>query len=343
MKTVFFTLLALSGCLCACSDSDSKYDDLDNTPVNAVSIRVGQPSIDKVSRAVVEDGVDLTATLVMCDGQTASWGGFTPKTTNEIDASRVLLSRANITDVTFNANENVGQDVTLPIMLYYDNITTTNKSWLTAVSPKGTLSGTTLTFATKDGEQDVMVASDTDAGSHLSPTSPIQLNFAHKTTQLSIAVKLKTYTPDFGGAWYGKKAYLKSVTLQNAEVPSAFEIKTSSIAWQAAANLNIPGIDNPEITASAAKVGRAVMTNASSEIFVDAVITIEGTDVNFNNIPVMDATVQSTKLQTVIGQSHLITITVVEPAAADGSVPVTSIEATIQPWIVGSEGSATLE
>lgn len=301
------------------------------TPVNARAIRIGQ-SVQGITRAAVTEGSNVTATVLMCDGATAAWTGFTPVYKNELFGSKVTV-RANASTATFKAG--TGAEVKLNQTLYYPTDNTTH-SHLAAVSPAGTLTtGTVVSLNSRDGEQDVMWARAVDAGNGGSPAEPVLLSFEHLTTQLSFQVKLKPAADH--GAWTGKTVSVKSISIQSAQCPVAVNAADGAVTWTGSASLTVPGIGGTVLSETAAPTGRPVMVNASGSVTVDVVLTVGDKDISYVNIPIK---YNGNNLTTVVGYSHQITLNVIEPQQADDIAIAAT--ATVAPWKTGNPGSADL-
>ena len=335
MKTrIGLAILALLAAGCSESENMSTPE----TPVNAKAIRIGQ-SVQGTTRAAVIEGSDVTATVLMCDGNTADWTGFTPTYKNDIQ-SGTLNGRANVSTASFKA----GTDATVALnpTLYYAHAdpASSTKSHLVAVAPDGNLaaSGTIVTMKTIDGQQDVMYAEAVDAGSESSPTSSINLAFNHLTTQLNFAVK---YTPSNGtGEWNGKSISLKSISIQNVQLPQTVDAADGTVSWtDAAAALSVPGIANPALNESATNVGTPVMIKGGSTVKVDVTVTVGGADLPFTNVTIKNG---DGDLITETAKAHLITLDVKEPETASDAATVTAT-ATVTPWEQGAPGSADLD
>ena len=188
MKTKL-SVAAMALLLASCSSNDN--DLLPENPVNATPIQVSQSVQGMVkTRAAVGVGSDVTATVLVADGdQAADWANFSPVLANEVkeeNGQNKLKTRATVSTASFKAGSKA--TVSLNPILYY-HTTTGTKSWLAAVAPAGTVSGTTVTIPQTDGEQDVMLADAAAAGSSSSASEP-ELTFKHLTTQLNFEMKV---------------------------------------------------------------------------------------------------------------------------------------------------------
>lgn len=301
------------------------------TPANARAIRIGQ-SVQGITRSAVTEGSDVTATVLMCDGATAAWTGFTPVYKNELTGQNLDV-RANASTATFKAG--TGVEVKLNQTLYYHTDNTT-PSHLAAVSPAGTLAtGTVVGMNSLDGEQDVMWAKAVAAGNGGSPAEPVLLSFEHLTTQLSFEMKLKPAADH--GEWTGKTVSVKGISIQNAQCPVSVNASDGSVTWTGSASLGVPGIAGTVLGEAAVRTGRPVMVNASGSVTVDVVLTVGDEDISYVNIPIK---YNGNNLATVVGYSHRITLNVIEPRQA-GNTAITAT-ATVAPWKTGNPGSADL-
>ena len=150
MKTKL-SVAAMALLLASCSSNDN--DLLPENPVNATPIQVSQSVQGMVkTRAAVGVGSDVTATVLVADGSSnnadaADWANFSPVLANEVkeeSGQNKLKTRATVSTASFKAGSKA--TVSLNPILYY-HTTTGTKSWLAAVAPAGTVSGTTVTIS----------------------------------------------------------------------------------------------------------------------------------------------------------------------------------------------------
>lgn len=329
LSLALLTLLIAAGC------SESDQSNLPDSPVNAVPIRIGQ-SVSAVSRAVAETGTSVTATILRCDGDTPSdWSKFTKVDKNVIDGSKQLTARASVSAASFVVGTT--KEISLNQELYYHTDNSTN-SFVAGVSPAGQVAdvGTVVTFSQKDGTQDVMHAPAIMVGNGTTVAEPHDLKFTHKTTQLNFEIKLDK-VPD-GGEWNGKRIALKSIAVQEAAVPQSVDVANGNITWSPAATLAVSGITETVIAETATAAGNPFMIKEATQVLLDVTITVDGADKLFNNIRVVNG---DSDLTTTTGKSHKITLTIKEPASADGAVNITTT-ATVTPWVAGDSGTAEL-
>lgn len=344
MKTKL-SVAAMALLLASCSSNDN--DLLPENPVNATPIQVSQSVQGMVkTRAAVGVGSDVTATVLVADGSSnnadaADWANFSPVLANEVteeSGQNKLTTRATVSTASFKAGSKA--TVSLNPILYY-HTTTGTKSWLAAVAPAGTVSGTTVTIPQTDGEQDVMLADAAEAGSSSSKQSP-ELTFKHLTTQLNFEMKV---TAQNGGEWSGQTISLKKISVRNAQVPVEVNVAPASgkagvSKWTDAAMMNVGGISSVALGADAVRVGNPLMIQASGQVVIDAVISVGGTDITFNNVTIKKQD-NTTNLSTAAGKSHLITLNVTEPLTPEDATKMT-VTATVTDWVAGDAGHADL-
>lgn len=343
MKTKL-SVAAMALLLASCSSNDN--DLLPENPVNATPIQVSQSVQGMVkTRAAVGVGSDVTATVLVADGSSnnadaADWANFSPVLANEVkeeNGQNKLKTRATVSTASFKAGSKA--TVSLNPILYY-HTTASTKSWLAAVAPAGTVSGTTVTIPQTDGEQDVMLADAAEAGSSSSASNP-ELTFKHLTTQLNFEMK---FTAQNGGEWAGQTVSLKKISVQDAQVPAEVNVAPASgkagvSKWTDAAVMNVGGISSVALGADAVRVGNPLMIQASGQVVIDAVISVGGTDITFNNVTIKKD--NTTNLSTEAGKSHLITLNVTEPLTPEDATKMT-VTATVTDWVAGEAGHADL-
>ena len=344
MKTKL-SVAAMALLLASCSSNDN--DLLPENPVNATPIQVSQSVQGMVkTRAAVGVGSDVTATVLVADGSSsngdaADWANFSPVLANEVTedgGQNKLTTRATVSTASFKAGSKA--TVSLNPILYY-HTTSGTKSWLAAVAPAGTVSGTTVTIPQTDGEQDVMLADAAEAGSSSSQQKP-ELTFKHLTTQFNFEMKV---TAQNGGEWTDKTISLKKIRVQKAQVPVEVNVAPASgkagvSKWTDAAMMNVGGISSVALGADAVRVGNPLMIQASGQVVIDAVISVGGTDITFNNVTIKKQD-NKTNLSTEAGKSHLITLNVTEPLTPADATKMT-VTATVTDWVAGDAGHADL-
>lgn len=346
MKKQLLYGAAVAMILAACSNNETEGPDNTVQPRNAVPIHIGQNVEGMTARAVVENGSSVTATVLTAtyssDYAATAWNNFTPQYADELNSpDNTLTTPANVSTATFTAGAN--QTVNLnPVLYYYPSDGTA----VTAIAPAGTVSGNNVVMQMQDGEQDVMVATVQTVDSkpdtqEAADNNPVTLTFAHKTTQLNFAFQLSSTPSD---AWKDKTISVKSITIQKASVPVSVSFPDGTVTFKAPGeNLNVPGIITGNIISTKAqKVGRPVMVNVSNDIKLNVTLTVGGKDYTFSNVQVMKNGGTNEKLATVIGDSHLVTLTVTEPVRPSDGVGITT-QANVTPWNHGQEGSGELK
>ena len=198
-----------------------------------------------------------------------------------------------------------------------------------------------MTIPQTDGEQDVMLADAAAAGSSSSASEP-ELTFKHLTTQLNFEMKV---TAQNGGEWTDKTISLKKISVRNAQVPVEVNVAPASgkagvSKWTDAAMMNVGGISSVALGADAVRVGNPLMIQASGQVVIDAVISVGGTDITFNNVTIKKQD-NKTNLSTEAGKSHLITLNVTEPLTPEDATKMT-VTATVTDWVAGEAGHADL-
>lgn len=336
MKTKL-SVAVMAFLLAGCSSNDT--DSLPEGPVNATPIRVSQ-SVQGLatSRAVAAEGAEVTATVLMHDGTSGEWSGFTPVTKNEVGDDGALNARATVSNTTFTVGGSAA-DLGLNPTLYYHASSAETNSFLAAVSPAGEVNATTVKILQTDGQQDVMYAKEVAAGNS-GASQTAALVFEHLTTQLNFAMKLEPVAEN-KGEWADKTVSLKSIEVQEAYRPTMVNATNGDVTWDNinSGTLPVPGISNNVLSAEAVKVGTPVMIRPAAKLTVCAIINVGGTDIPFHNVPVKAAS--GDDLATVKGEAHLITLTVKEPKGANAT-KVTAT-ATVTPWKAGADGNATLD
>lgn len=337
-KMVSMAVLALLAM--GCSSDNSNEIPVPETPVNADVISINQTVEGMTaSKAAVVNGSVVTASVLMRDGSSAAWEGFTVVEQNTIDQGAVN-TRATVSTATFTVGDSKAIGLNPP--LYYDKNNTATEVFLAAVAPAGTINGTTVTMQTTDGEQDVMYAQATSVGTQASHDGPYTLNFEHKTTQLQFAVKLNAA---LSKAWKDKTVALKSITIQNTQLPQSVNVVGGTLQWTKASDLEVPGIINVPIkNTTAANVGNPVMIKFGSGVLLDVVITVDSENISYNNVEVKDTeTGASGQLIPEEGKSHLITLTLTEPEIVGDGEAAISTSATVTDWSTGHTGGADLK
>lgn len=331
MSIALLSLLIAAGC------SENDQVSLPQVPENAVPINIGQ-RVDAVTRGVAESGVEVTATILRCDGTDINdWSGFTKVDKNVINESSQLTTRASISAASFVVGTTT--NVSLNQALYYHTDNST-ESFIAAVSPAGEVAntGTMVSFSEKDGTQDVMHAPAISVGKATDVDDAHELTFSHKTTQLNFAVKLQKV--EGGGEWNNKRVTLKSITVLDASVPQSVDVSTGSVGWTEPVAMNVPKISDLALNESATDAGSPFMIKADNSVMLNVTISVDGNSIHFNKVPVTKEDTTN-DLATTEGKSHKVTLTIKEPSTAADAV-VIKTTATVTPWVEGDSGNAEL-
>ena len=152
-------------------------------------------------------------------------------------------------------------------------------------------------------------------------------------------------TAQNGGEWAGQTISLKKISVQKAQVPAEVNVAPTSgeagvSKWTDAAMMNVGGISSVALGADAVRVGNPLMIQASGQVVIDAVISVGGTDITFNNVTIKKQD-NTTDLSTEAGKSHLITLNVTEPLTPADATKMT-VTATVTDWVAGDAGHADL-
>lgn len=152
-------------------------------------------------------------------------------------------------------------------------------------------------------------------------------------------------TAQNGGEWTDKTISLKKISVRNAQVPVEVNVAPASgkagvSKWTDAAMMNVGGISSVALGADAVRVGNPLMIQASGQVVIDAVISVGGTDITFNNVTIKKQD-NTTDLSTEAGKSHLITLNVTEPLTPEDATKMT-VTATVTDWVAGDAGHADL-
>ena len=335
-------MAALALIMAGCSNDEEKVVIGNGEAANAVPIEINQKVAGMETKAAVTVGSDMTAVILMADGDDPAFSPFTPKTENVLtgDQNNTLAddaARANVSNSQFKAST-TAEEIELTPTLYYPVSSTSTKAYILGVSPKGVVNGTTVTFSDVDGLQDVMYAKKVNAGTSNSKETDIELNFTHETTQLTFDAKLDN--GDLSKTeWAGKDISVKTITIQKAKLPESLTFSTGDINWTTEKSISVLGC-NTALTANVCAPSVPVMVAPATNILVDLELSVGGQIKAFNNLPVKKTGGEN--LVTVKGQSHLITFTITAPTAASGAEKVTT-SAKVTDWETGEKGTVTVK
>lgn len=345
-------MAALALILAGCSSNEDDVK-IDKEGTNkAVPIQISQ-KVAGVETKAATNSTEVTANIIMVDASaqssdTPDFDAFTPRTSNKLTSGSFASDddRANVATATFSAST-IATTLNVSPILYYPSSST--KTFILGVAPTGTVSKDKVTFSTVDGYQDVMFAEKKDAGSASnaapangeSNTNTVELEFAHQTAQLVFVSKLST-TTFTDTEWDGKTVTVKTITIQNAEVPATIALNGGEIEWSQK-NIDVAGCAEKLTTTACAK-SIPVMIKPVGKVTVDLVLELsDNTIVNYNNLVIQTAKDGATgNLSIEKGKSHLVTFEITPPDKATSGTAV-SVTAKVQAWETGDEGKVEIK
>lgn len=276
------------------------------------------------------------------DNVTADFLCFMATQADGVINTDTLSTLYDKTTGTFTANA-TAQAVSLTKILYYpgDRNESTLRAYVAGVHPAGgTLNNQTVTFASTDGQQDVMFAKPVDfKTAEAAASANASLEFSHQTSQLYFMADTVAYNPTTGGAFAGPVT-IKSIEVINAQVPKSMNVATGAITWTNKANLSVQNVSSEALTDELKSVCDPVMVAPSAEIRLNVVISVNGEDKTFPNVLIKkDAT---SNLVSVVGKKHKISLKFNAPAYADQSKIQLNVSASVIEWAEGDSGEAEL-
>lgn len=331
-------MAALVLIMAGCSNDEETPEINPGEVTNAVPVQISQKVAGVETKAAVGIGNDVNAVILMADAQ--DFSGFTPNKENKLDNSNKFAKdadRANYSTTTFKAQTTAGKLNDLTPALYFPTSGSGDKTvYIAGVAPQGNVTATAVEFTDIDGLQDVMYAAAKEAtlNSSNTQTATPDLEFKHKTTQLTFAAKLAA---DLSGTeWDGKAVTVKSITIQNAQLPKSLSFGAGTVNYADAASFVVKGISTT-LSTSVADVSSPVMVMPTTNILVNLTLSVGGTEKTYNNLPVLKDS-SSDKLTTVEGKSHKVTFTITAPKTPADATAVT-VNAKVVDWTVGDAGS----
>lgn len=308
MKTFIFSALAL-GMMASCSNTEVEgIDAVDNGEPVAIQLSAGVQTAATVSRALIENGSKFTATVLGCEATDETQPTFGTIdwniNTEEITASSTAVSFSLKTPQYYQSNG--------------------NKTWMKAISPVGTVSGSTYTFSSvlnAVGDTDVLV-SKAVSGDKANPS--VSLIFAHALAQFNfILVK---------GDGLEDNVKVTKITMKGVQLPTAVNLSDNSLVLAGANPIDALDVDAENgtvITAGGAEIKSSIMV---APIIATALkLDIETTAGNFTDVAVKPAA-EATNFEA--GTSYKISLTFRKKAV--------ETEASVTPWKEGT-GSGTVE
>lgn len=296
------------------------------------------------TKAAIGTGDEVTATFALISSVTApdaaAWNSFVPRKTNVFTDANIFsdyaADAANVSTGIFTANATTAQAISFNPDLYY-NKTKVSESFETAylvgVAPAGTVvTGGTVNFSTKDGEQDIMYASQISKGVESeAETNENTFAFNHLTGQVSFTVKKEAAVTEV--------VTVKSLKLKSVQLPASIKLADGNVTYDTPADLLLPNVINSQaITTEGVATGNPVMISPIAALNIDVTITIGGKDKTYSNVPVTFEEGKGTGVTK--GNASLVTITVKEQVTPS-ETPITAT-ATVVAWGTGNKGTVDL-
>lgn len=337
-----YPILAVMGLvvLAGCSNNEFEEGPAVAAGETPIIIRTGV-----ATKAVVATGNDVTATFALISSQTEpkadAWNAFVPRKANTLTELGAFADykadAANVSTGIFEANATEAQAISFNPALYYNKTDQGSndfeKAYLVGVAPSGTVvTGGTLTFSVKDGEQDIMYASQIDKGIHSEAQSNANVfTFNHQTGQVSFSVKKEEKLTDL--------VTVKSIKLKSVQLPASIKLADGAVTYDNPADLTLPNVINSQaVTVEGVATGNPVMIAPIAALTIDVTISIKGADKTYTNVPVTFTDEKGTGVTK--GNASLVTILVKEPATST-EVPITAT-ATVVAWGTGNSGKVDL-
>lgn len=329
-------LVTLAGC------SNNEFEEGGVSSVGEVPIIV---KTGVATKAVVATGDEVTATFALISSQTeptaANWNAFVPRKANSLNAENAFddyaTDAANVSTGVFAANATTAQEISFNPALYYNKKDlgegAFETAYLVGVAPAGTVStGGTLTFSTKDGEQDVMYATQISKGvASGSKSNNNTFTFNHQTGQVSFSVKKEAVVTDV--------VTVKSIKLKTVQLPASIKLADGTVTYDTPADLILPNVINSQaVTAEGVATGNPVMIAPIAALNIDITVTIGGKDKTYSNVPVVFKGETGTGITK--GNASLVTVTVKEQKTPT-ETPITA-KATVAAWGTGNSGEVGL-
>lgn len=297
------------------------------------------------TKAAIGTGDEVTATFALISSVSAPdaavWNGFVPRKTNVFTEANAFADyaadAANVSTGIFTANATTAQEISFNPDLYYNKKQVSgNKyeaAYLVGVAPAGTVvTGGTVHFSTKDGEQDVMYASQISKGvGSEAESNKNTFAFNHMTGQVCFTVKKETAVTEV--------VTVKSVKLKAVQLPASIKLADGSVTYDTQADLVLPNVINSQaVTTEGVAIGNPVMISPIAALNIDVTITIGGKDKTYLNVPVAFEEGKGTGVTK--GNASLVTITVKEQVTPS-ETPITAT-ATVVAWGTGNKGTVNL-
>ena len=122
MKKSLLSMAALALIMASCSNDEENVID-NGEAANAVPVQISQKVSGVETKAAVTVGSDMTAVILMADGDNPAFTPFTPRTENVLtgEQNNTLANdaaRANVSNTQFKASTTAGE-IELTPTLYY--------------------------------------------------------------------------------------------------------------------------------------------------------------------------------------------------------------------------------
>ena len=321
--------------LAGCSNNDFGESPVVTAGETPIVVQTGV-----ATKAVVATGDEVTATFTLISSETEpkadDWNAFVPRKANVLGEDGAFADystdAANVSTGVFSANT-TAQVISFNPVLYYNKKVAAEHAYLVGVAPSGTVStGGNLTFSVKDGEQDVMYASQIDKGA----ASEAEKNenvftFNHQTGQVSFKVNKEAAITDL--------VTVKSIKLKSVQLPASIKLADGTMTYDTQADLTLPNVINSQaVSVEGVATGNPVMIAPIAALNIDVTIAIKGVEKTYSNVPVTFTDTKGTGVTK--GNASLVTITVKEPTTST-ETPVTA-KATVVAWGTGNSGEVSL-
>lgn len=332
-----YPILAVMGLvvLAGCSNNEFEEGPAVAAGETPIVVRTGV-----ATKAVVATGDEVTATFALISSEAEpkadAWNAFVPRKANTLSDGAFAdysTDAANVSTGIFKANAAEAQAISFNPVLYYNKTAGTEHAYLVGVAPSGTVNtGGTLIFSVKDGEQDIMYASQINKGTHSEAQSNINVfTFNHQTGQVSFSVKKEEGLADL--------VTVKSIKLKSVQLPASIKLADGAVTYDNPADLTLPNVINSQaVTAGGVATGNPVMIAPIATLNIDVTISIKGEDKTYSNVPVTFTSDNGTGVTK--GNASLVTILVKEPGTST-EIPITAT-ATVVAWGTGNSGKVDL-
>lgn len=321
--------------LAGCSNNDFGESPVVTAGETPIVVQTGV-----ATKAVVATGDEVTATFTLISSETEpkadDWNAFVPRKANVLGEDGAFADystdAANVSTGVFSANT-TAQVISFNPVLYYNKKVAAEHAYLVGVAPSGTVStGGNLTFSVKDGEQDVMYASQIDkGGASEAETNENVFTFNHQTGQVSFKVNKEEAITDL--------VTVKNIKLKSVQLPVSIKLADGTVTYDTQADLTLPNVINSQaVSVEGVATGNPVMIAPIAALNIDVTIAIKGVEKTYSNVPVTFTDTKGTGVTK--GNASLVTITVKEPTTST-ETSVTA-KATVVAWGTGNSGQVDL-